>query len=327
MNDLKYSDNSYQGIRTVVLGASGFVGRWVARALSMQGAKIFLIDQNSLTAEEICSKYAISGEIVEVDGKDHNILAEILRTIKPSITFNLAGYGIIRSERDEKIAYHVNVDLVKVVVDSIAAVIDTAWPGQDIVHVGTAMEYGDINGDLSEDSIANPTTLYGKSKLSGTIAFTECCQAHNIKGLTARLFMLYGPGEHKSRLLPSLMSIVKTGESIKLTAGLHKRDFNYIEDVAEGLLRLGLCKAIPGEIVNLATGKLTSIRNFTEIAAEILKIKPEKLEFGAIPTREEEMEHSEVALDRARKLMGWIPATDIRQGVIKTKSFVESHNL
>ncbi len=327
MNNIEYSNNAYQGIRTAVLGASGFVGRWVARALSVQGAEIFLIDQNRFRAEEICSKYAISGEIVEVNGNDHNAVLEIFKKIKPSITFNLAGYGVIRSERDETTAYSVNVHLVKVVAESIAGVRDPAWPGQDIVHVGTAMEYGDIDGNLSEDSIPNPTSLYGKSKLAGTIAFADCCQVSNIKGLTARLFMIYGPGEHKTRLLPSLMKIAKTGESLQLTSGLHKRDFNYIEDVAEGLLRLGLCKAKPGEIVNLATGKLTSIRYFAEIAAQILNIEPDKLEFGAIPTRTEEMKHSEVALDRARQLIGWIPTTGIKEGIIKAISFVESHSL
>jgi len=327
MNNIKYSDNAYRGVRTAVLGASGFVGRWIARALTMQGAEIFLLDQDRFRAEEICSKYAISGEIVEVNGNDHNVVSEIFKKIKPSITFNLAGYGVIRSEHDEKTAYSVNVHLVRVLAESVAGVRDPAWPGQDIVHVGTAMEYGDIDGNLSEDSIPNPTALYGKSKLAGTIAFADCCQAGNIKGLTARLFMIYGPGEHKTRLLPSLIKIAKTRESLKLTSGLHKRDFNYIEDVAEGLLRFGLCNAKPGEIVNLATGKLTSIRYFTEIAAKILNIEPDKLEFGAIPTRAEEMQHSEVALDRARQLIGWVPATGIEEGIIKTKSFMESHSL
>ena len=125
-------------------------------------------------------------------------------------------------------------------------------------------------------------------------------------------------------MLPSLIRIAKTGESLQLTSGSQKRDFTYIEDVAEGLLRLGLCEAESGEIVNLATGKLTSVRYFAEIAAQILNIESFKLEFGAIPTRAEEMEHSEVTVDRARQLIGVIPATGIGEGIEKTKSFMES---
>lgn len=324
MNNIAYSSRAYQGVRTVVLGASGFVGRWVARALSLQGAVIFLVDRNRLRAEEICSKHGISGEIVEVKGNDHDSIREILKRTRPSITFNLAGYGVIRSELDEKTAYSVNVHLVEAVAQAVAGVRDPVWPGQSIVHVGSAMEYGDIEGNLSEDSIPKPTTLYGISKLEGTLAFADCCQANDIRGITARLFMLYGPGEHEARLLPSLMRIAETGESLKLTSGLQRRDFTYIEDVAQGLLRLGLCKAKPGEIVNLATGKLTSVRRFAELAAQILNIESDKLEFGAIPTRVEEMKHSEVTVDRARQLVGVVPATDIEEGITRTKSFVES---
>jgi nucleoside-diphosphate-sugar epimerase len=324
MNSVEYSDNAYQSVRTAVLGASGFVGRWVARALSAQGAEIYLIDTDASRTRKISSRYAVKGDIIEVNKNDHNAIPEIFKEIRPSITFNLAGYGVIRTECDRKTAYSVNVQLVKDVAKAIAAVRDPAWPGADIVHVGTAMEYGDIRGDLSEDSIPNPTTLYGRSKLAGTLAFSEYCRAENIKGLTARLFMLYGPGEHSSRLLPSLIKIAATGESLELTAGLHKRDFNHIEDVAEGLLRLGLCTPEPGQIVNLATGKLTSIRHFVEIAAEVLNIEPDKLKFGAIPTRKEEMNHSEVALARARQLIGWIPTTGILKGIRRTLKFTES---
>jgi nucleoside-diphosphate-sugar epimerase len=317
----------YDGLRVVVIGAAGFIGRWVARVLSLQGAEVFLIDQDRFRTEEISSVYAISGEIVEVNNDDHDAIRKLFKKIKPSITFNLAGYGVIRSERDDKTAYSINVDLVKLVVESISAVKDPAWPGQDIVHVGTAMEYGDIDGNLSEDSTPNPTTLYGKSKLAGTIALAESCRANNVKGLTARLFMIYGPGEQSSRLLPSLIKIAKTGEYLKLTTGKQERDFTYIDDVAEGLMRLGLCKTKPGEIVNLATGKLASVRYFAETAAQILHIEPNRLEFGAVPTRTEEMRHSEVSTERLKQLIGWIPTTNIERGILKTKLFVESHRL
>src|SRR5262249_12661274 len=93
------------------------------------------------------------------------------------------------------------------------------------------------------------------------------------------------------------------------------RDFTYVADVAEGLLRLGLSSAIPGEIVNLATGQLTSVRQFIEIAVEALNFSGERLRFGALPTRTGEMEHAPAALGRVKGLIGWIPPTGIRAGI------------
>jgi nucleoside-diphosphate-sugar epimerase len=70
--------------------------------------------------------------------------------------------------------------------------------------------------------------------------------------------------------------------------------------------------------VNLATGRLTSVRSFAETAAQVLSVPPERLEFGAIPTRAEEMEHAEVTVERLRRMIGWVPSTAIEDGIRRT---------
>jgi nucleoside-diphosphate-sugar epimerase len=94
-----------------------------------------------------------------------------------------------------------------------------------------------------------------------------------------------------------------------------------VEDVAEGLLRLGLSEAMPGEVVNLATGKLTSVRAFAETAADVLQISAQRLHFGALPTRSAEMAHAPVAIGRLRELVDWTPPTEIKQGIRRTVEF------
>jgi nucleoside-diphosphate-sugar epimerase len=226
-----------------------------------------------------------------------------------------------RSERNEETAYQINAHLLHSICESVDGTRDPKWMGQDVVHVGSALEYGTISGNLAEDSVPNPTTLYGKSKLAGTHTLANCCKALGIRGLTARLFTIYGPGEHPGRLLPSLLETARTGNSLKLTAGNQERDFTYVEDVAEGLLRLGLSQTEPGEVVNLATGKLTPVRHFAETAARILQIPSQALNFGQIPTRTEEMAHSEVVTKSLLHLTSWTPPTRIEEGIKKTKHF------
>ena len=316
----------YRGVRVAVLGASGFIGRWVARALCGQKANLSLVVRNKTIAERIFSEYEIEGEIIEAELGDHDTVRRLFRAARPSITFNLAGYGVDSDERDEASAYRINVRLVESVCKSVAEERDPDWARQQIVHVGSALEYGTISGNLSEDSAPNPTTVYGKTKLAGTCSLARLCKDLEIRSITARLFTVYGPGEHRGRLLPSLIEASRSKESLRLTAGLQRRDFTYVEDVAEGLLRLGLTKAGAGEIVNLATGRLTSVRDFAETAARILRIPNERLEFGAIPTRSEEMEHSEVTVERLRRTVAWAPPTDIEEGIRKTLDFVGTHN-
>jgi nucleoside-diphosphate-sugar epimerase len=304
-----------------VLGASGFIGRWVARTLNERGAKTYVVVRDQSAAEAIFSAYGIHGDLFEVDLRDRDAVRRLYEKVRPSITFNLAGYGVDRSECDETTAYEINAHLVRFVGEVVAEIRDTTWPGQDLVHVGSALEYGTIGGHLGEDSKPNPTTLYGKSKLAGTLALADCCRTGGIEALTARLFTVYGPGEHRGRLLPSLLEAYRTGQRLQLTAGDQEKDFTYVEDVAEGLLHLGLAKAQPGEIVNLATGTLVSVRGFAEAAARVLRMPAEHLLFGTLPSRADDMKHSTVEVARLRGLTDWIPSTKIDEGIRRTRDF------
>ena len=318
--------NVYDGTRIVVLGASGFIGRWVARALCARGAQLHLVVRDKNIAKPIFTQFMVEGDIIEADLRDPGSIRSFFNNIRPAVTFNLAGYGVDRSENDESTAFEVNAQLVTHVCEAVAPIRDREWRGRDIVHVGSALEYGTIGGNLDENSVSRPTTLYGQSKLAGTCVLAECSKTLGIKGLTARLFTVYGPGEHSGRLLPTLIDAAHSGNPVRLTAGDQKRDFTYVEDVAEGLLRLGVVgTARPGEIVNLATGKLFSVRDFAETAARVMKIPADHLKFGAISKRAEEMEHSAVTIERLRRLTGWTPSTGVTEGIEKALSFSASY--
>lgn len=302
----------------IVLGAAGFIGRWVSRRLCCQGVKPFLVVRDRAAASRVFRDYEIEGEIIQADFQSLDSVSEFVGQIKPDVIFNLAGYGVDRSERDEEVAYRINAQLVEAVCRAMAIHRNPNWDGQSIVHAGSALEYGEIGGNLAEDSAVNPTTLYGKSKLMGTNLLVQYCRKLGLKGITARLFTVYGPGEHDGRLLPSLLTAAIDGQPLPLTAGEQKRDFTYVEDVADGLLRLAVTKSQPGEIVNLATGRLTTVRSFIETAASTLNIPETNLQFGAIPTRAEEMQHDPVTIDRLRRLTDWTPPTEIAEGIQRT---------
>ncbi len=306
--------------RVLVLGASGFVGRWVSRFLCRERVRPYLMVRDVEFAEQVFSAYEINGEIVRTDLQQLASVGEIIRKIKPAIVFNLAGYGVDRFERQDATAYRINAELIEVICRAMAGA-ENSWEGQQLVHVGSALEYGEISGNLAEDSTCNPTTVYGKSKLMGTDLLSQHCRKLGVRGITARLFTVYGPGEHNGRLLPSLLQAASNEQSLPLTLGTQKRDFTYVEDVAEGLLRLCAAESQPGEVVNLATGQLTTVRGFVETAASILNIPEDKLQFGAVQTRSEEMQHDPVSIDRLRRLVDWTPTIEIAEGIQRTKSF------
>jgi nucleoside-diphosphate-sugar epimerase len=256
-------------------------------------------------------------EWAEVDLTHPDELGALMSRVRPAITFNLAGYGVDPSEREDDLLQHLNVDLVDALLECIAAA-RRPWAGQALVHVGSSAEYGRHRGVVDESSPTEPSSAYGKSKLAGTRRLAEKSKALELRALTARLFSVYGPGEHPQRLLPSLIRSARSGEPLDLTGGRQKRDFTYVDDVATGLLLLGVSDGRRGEVVNLASGILTSVREFAELAAELLGVPRQHLRFGTLPTRPNELRHGHVVIDRLRALASWSPPTVVREGIART---------
>ncbi len=312
-------EEAYRGTRALVLGASGFIGRWVARLLSHYGAGLTLVVRDPSSAEAIFRDYQISGRMACLEIESGEGWQQLIDEIRPSVVFNLIGYGVDHGENDPERAARVNERFVQQLGRCLTkAPAGASWPGMTLVHAGSALEYGSIGGDLDETSIPRPETLYGQTKLAGTAWLAGYASSNGLKAITARLFTVYGPGEHPARLLPSLLETASSHRVLPLSAGTQRRDFTFVPDVAEGLLRLGMTPSQPGTVVNLATGRLTSVRDFVEIAASVITLPRDLLGFGMIDTRFQEIEHMEVTLERLKAITGWIPATSIREGVRQT---------
>ncbi len=290
--------------RVLVTGATGFIGRWTARALAQAGADLHVV-----VRRETSPSFGVSHRR---DLARPGELAELIKTLKPSKVFNLCVYGVDRRERDENLAWRLNRDLV---LEAGRALADT---GGRLIHVGSALEYGEVGGDLRETGPVNATTLYGRSKLEASLGLRDLAREKGLQAVTARMFSVYGPGEHPGRLLPSLVSASEGVGVVPLSEGLQKRDFTYVEDVVENLLKLSRASFEPGEIVNLASGRLTTVRDFVCESAKQLGIGRERLAFGSVPVRGEEMAHDPINIDRQRALLGPVTWDSVAGGLRRT---------
>jgi nucleoside-diphosphate-sugar epimerase len=286
--------------RALVLGASGFIGGWIARLLHERG-------------DEVLGTSRAPSAPLRFDALEDDV-GELLTRTRPKLIFNAIGYGVDPGERDDTLAVRINADFVERLAGRLA-------PGQTLIHLGSALEYGKIEGDLVEWSSPHPTTLYGMTKLQGTERLRRIAQRSGMRAMTARLFTVYGPGEHPSRLLPTLLAARSSTAALDFTAGTQRRDFTYVEDAARALLLLAASDFSPGEIVNVATGRLLSVRAFIEAAIQVLRLPPERIRLGVLPQRPEEMCHDPVSIDRMRSLISWVPASTPELGVRRTVEF------
>lgn len=326
MPEGEYS-KSYVGVKALVLGASGFIGRWIAKALDEQGADVWIVGRKKETLEAVGKECGFNNvRPLAADLSREGEFGRVFHQIRPEIVFNSTGYGICKTENNEADFWKINSELPKEIALTIGGCGQNLWPGMRLIHVGSGFEYGSVAGNVFESTATNPVSLYGRSKLAGTEFIKQASAKDGLMGLAVRIFTVYGPGEHPQRLLPSMMESTGSNRPLELTAGEQERDFTYVKDVAAGILKLGLLDAVPGNLVNLATGRLTSVREFAENAARVLGLEPNQLKFGAIPYRGDELAQGCVDISLLRKLLGWEPAYSITDGITDTLKFERKLN-
>lgn len=309
---------AYRDVPVIVFGASGFVGRWVARGLARQGADLHLPVRDAASLEPLRGPYGLSGRLWPLDLMQPGAAADLCRELRPALVFNLAGYGVDPAERDEARARRLNQDVPAELARALAEGAATAWPGCGLVHAGSALEYGPLGSPVCESLPCRPDTLYGRTKLAGARAIEEVARPGALRAVEGRIFTAYGPGERAGRLLPGLLAARDAEEPLALTDGRQPRDFVYVEDVAEALLRLGLSPEAGFDSLHVATGSLHTVREFVEIAADVLGIARERLHFGARSHLREEMWHGPVSVERLRGRIGWTPPRLPREGIEAT---------
>jgi short-subunit dehydrogenase len=90
----------------LITGASGFIGRWLARQSTAQGATLCLVVRDRSTALPILERWGARGEIVQCDLLDPDQIRRLIDSWKPDLVMNAAGYGVDHAERDERPGEH-----------------------------------------------------------------------------------------------------------------------------------------------------------------------------------------------------------------------------
>jgi nucleoside-diphosphate-sugar epimerase len=187
--------------------------------------------------------------------------------------------------------------------------------GQRAAFAGTCFEYDLSSGYCSETSTpCVPVTPYGASKLA-LAQLVAGCPPRGVSTAWGRVFHLYGPGEHPSRLVPSVVRSLLRNELARCTHGRQVRDFMHVEDVASAFVAL-LDSEVEG-IVNIGSGKPVSIRTLALKLGHLIGT-PDLIVFNAIAAPPHDPPLLIAKSSRLRDEVGWTPRWGLNDGLAHT---------
>ncbi len=218
------------GVRVVVTGASGFVGRHVIDVLERQGVSYVAVGRAG-SARAFPARAGHCELNLLGDGA-----AGALAALGGTHLIHLAWYA----EHKHYWSSPRNFDWASA---TLALVRAFSAGGRHVTAVGTCAEYDWSRGLCIENNTPlEPATIYGQVKAATARLTQTTCAVAGVSCCWARLFLPFGPGEHPDRLVPSVADALSGRRPAFPVGNDNWRDFLAVEDVADAIVHLTLAE-------------------------------------------------------------------------------------
>lgn len=301
-------DQNLAGRRVLITGGTGFVGAHLAATLAGAGAEVHVLRRGGASLPRLPV-----GPVVwhEADLLDADRLDLAIATARPDVVFHLAAYGTGAHGADRDRTLRVNVmgtwNLWQALRDRTVR----------IVYTGACGEYGLTDTCVSESHPCDPAAFYPATKNAAGTLLAALGRETGREVVIVRPFNPYGPGDRPDRLIPHVVKKLLAGDDVSVTAGEQRRDFLFVSDLIDALVRAAV-RPIPstGGVYNIGSGRETTLREvITLIAGLVGEGALERVRFGALPYPPDEVWHLCADISRARRDLGFEPRVGLEEGL------------
>jgi NAD dependent epimerase/dehydratase len=312
----------------LVTGADGFIGSSLVEMLSIENCKIKALSQyNSFNnwgwIEDIECKDKV--EVLTGDIRDPHYCKFITKDV--DIIFHLAALIAI------PYSYVAPDSYVDTNIKGTLNICQAAKENENIrvIHTSTSEVYGTAQYvPIDEKHPMQPQSPYSATKIAADAMAMSFYNAFELPVTIARPFNTYGPRQSARAVIPTIITQIANGaKEIKLGDITPTRDFNYVDDTCRGFISLAECDESIGQTVNIGSNFEISIGDTLNIIKELMDSDVEFI-VDSQRIRPEKSEVFRLWCDNSKikKLTGFKPEVDIRQGLQKTIDWItQPHNL
>ncbi len=250
-------------MKVVVTGATGFVGRHTVRKLLDYGYEVTALTTSQVIPEPV-SEY-ISGSNVLALNKLEEVTGDLM---KGSVIIH-CGWSGVQNTMDSAHYFHAGEQI------KFISRIGKFKP-KKVISIGTCYEFGLRTGSVSVKDVPTPNTPYAQAKDFVRCASELILEEEAVDFVWARLFYVFGNGQHERSLYNQLLSsIEREDKTFNMSKGEQLFDYMKVEDVADNLCILAARQT--SKIVHICNGYPTSVR---ELVESILREKGSKLKLN-----------------------------------------------
>jgi UDP-glucose 4-epimerase len=299
----------------LVTGGAGFIGSHLADALLQRGESVRVVD--SFITGNRKNLEALSGhvELVEGDLADPGVAREAVAGVD-YVLHQAAIPSVPRSVADPLTSHRANVDAT---LQLLLAARDGGV--KRVVYAGSSSAYGDAPAlPKREDMPTAPLSPYALQKLIGEQYMQMFTELYGLETVTIRYFNVFGPRQDPSSPYSGVIALFATallaGNPVTIVGdGEQTRDFTYISNVVDGVLRAVTAPDAAGEVINVATGRQISINQLAQTLGVVTgtTLPPVHAEARAGDVRD-----SLADISKARQLLGYEPEVDLEEGLRRT---------
>ncbi len=298
----------------LVTGGAGFIGSHLAEELLRRGERVRIVD-SLVTGKRGNIAHLPSAEFLEGD------LAEldVARTAVAGVDYVLhqaAIPSVPRSVEDPITSNRANIDST---LNLLVAARDAGV--KRVVYAGSSSAYGNTPVLPKHEAMPNnPLSPYALQKLVGEQYLQLFTALYGLETVTIRYFNVFGPRQDPSSPYSGVISLFTRALVEKRSPTIHgdgeqTRDFTYVANVVDGVLRAATTSGASGEVINVATGGRISLNRLFTTLRSLIGADVEPV---YAPTRAGDVRDSQADISKARALLGYEPSVSFEEGLRRT---------
>ena len=298
----------------LVTGGAGFIGSHLAEELVRRGETVRVAD-NLATGKRQNLAHIRGIEFIEGDLADLDVARRVVAGVD-FVLHQAAIPSVPRSVQDPLTSHRANVEAT---LNVLLAARDAGV--KRVVYAGSSSAYGDTPTlPKTEAMPTGPLSPYALQKLVGEQYCQLFTRLYGLETVTIRYFNVFGPRQDPSSPYSGVISLFISAlcEHRQPTIygdGEQTRDFTYVANVVDGVLRACDAPQASGQVINVATGGRISLNQLLATLSELVgsTVAP-----AFASPRAGDVRDSQADIRKAEQLLGYRPLVDLQEGLKKT---------